>query len=120
MTTTGRRNDNQLAPQVRLGKVRLGKDTNTHHVSEEYSKEYLSFWEVFPKKVGKGDAWKAWKKAKLPNTEVILASVKEHASSDQWQREGGRFIPNPATWLNQRRWEDEVPKNKSSQIKSYG
>jgi hypothetical protein len=25
----------------------------------------------------------------------------------QWLREGGRFIPNPATWLNQERWGDE-------------
>ncbi len=27
--------------------------------------------------------------------------------TEQWQREGGRYIPNPATWLNRGRWDDE-------------
>jgi hypothetical protein len=31
-----------------------------------------------------------------------------HVASEQWRRDDGRFIPHPATWLNQRRWEDEA------------
>ena len=34
-----------------------------------------------------------------------LAKQKE---SDQWKSDSGKFIPNPATWINQRRWEDET------------
>ena len=30
--------------------------------------------------------------------------------SRQWRENNGQFIPNPATWLNQGRWEDELVK----------
>ena len=38
----------------------------------------------------------------------ILAAVAAQKRTEQWQREGGRFVPMAATWINQRRWEDEV------------
>lgn len=68
------------------------------------------FWEVYPKKVGKGAARKSWDKRK-PSEELtaqMIAAVRRQAQSDQWRRDGGQYIPNPATWLNQERWEDEV------------
>jgi hypothetical protein len=36
--------------------------------------------------------------------------VKVWKNSQQWTKDGGQFIPMPATWLNGRRWEDETPK----------
>ena len=33
--------------------------------------------------------------------------MRKRAASFDWQKEGGRFVPQPATYLNQRRWEDE-------------
>jgi len=60
--------------------------------------------------VGKGEAEKVWKRLK-PGGELLtqmLAAISAARRSVQWQRENGRYIPNPATWLNQRRWEDEL------------
>lgn len=37
----------------------------------------------------------------------MIAAIEKSKQSDQWQKEGGKYIPMPATWLNQRRWEDE-------------
>jgi hypothetical protein len=34
--------------------------------------------------------------------------IETHKKSSQWQKENGQYIPNPATWLNQRRWDDEL------------
>lgn len=68
------------------------------------------FWSAYPKKVGKQAALKSWKKIK-PTAELferILSSLEMAKQSDQWQREHGRFIPNPTTWLNQGRWDDEL------------
>ena len=75
------------------------------------TERFAAFWKLYPKKQGKGAAEKAWKKIK-PTAElfdVIMTAVGAAISSEQWQRENGRYIPNPATWLNQRRWEDELP-----------
>lgn len=71
---------------------------------------FAEFWSAYPKKVGKGEAEKAWKKAKVNGHKAeVLAALDAQKSSQQWQRDGGQYIPNPATWLNQRRWEDELP-----------
>jgi hypothetical protein len=39
----------------------------------------------------------------------MLEAIKEQKASDQWKRDNGQYIPNPATWLNQGRWDDETP-----------
>lgn len=65
------------------------------------------FWEVYPKKVGKSAAQKAFSKIEEP-LDVLLPALEQQKFSDQWTRDGGRYIPNPATWLNQGRWQDEV------------
>ena len=69
--------------------------------------DFDAFWAVYPRKVGKGAARKAWAKAALPALDVVLNAVRAQADSEQWRREGGQFVPLPATWLNQTRWEDE-------------
>jgi hypothetical protein len=78
------------------------------------------FWKVYPKKVGKEAARKAFAKIR-PTAELfgeMLSAVERAKKSAQWQEEHGRFIPNPATWLNQGRWDDELteaqqPKSKT-------
>jgi hypothetical protein len=68
------------------------------------------FWSTFPRKIGKGAAELAWKKIKPDATlqARIIQAVKAQCKSEQWRRDGGQFIPHPATWLNGKRWEDEV------------
>ena len=68
-----------------------------------------TFWREYPRKTGKGAARKSFEKAmKKTDLKTILNAVKAQRESPQWTRDGGQFIPHPATWLNQERWEDEV------------
>ena len=69
-----------------------------------------AFWVAYPKKVGKGAAEKAFSKLSPSLLPQMLSAIDAQKQSDQWKKDGGQFIPNPATWLNQRRWEDELPK----------
>lgn len=68
------------------------------------------FWSCYPKKVGKAAAQKAWGRlnGKRPDIEVVITKLEELKASDQWTEQNGRFIPNPATWLNRGGWDDEV------------
>lgn len=68
--------------------------------------DFDEFWAVYPKKVGKGEARKAFQKVKVP-VAALIAAVEQQKKSAQWQRDNGQYIPYPATWLNQGRWEDE-------------
>lgn len=72
---------------------------------------FLTFWAAYPKKVKKQKAWESWRKLR-PDTalvSVILNALERQKRSDRWTRDGGRYIPDPTTWLNGRRWEDELP-----------
>lgn len=73
--------------------------------------DFELFWKSYPKKIGKKDALKAFQKARksgLPEIEVVVASIEKQRKSDQWRRDNGQYIPNPSTWLNQGRWDDEL------------
>lgn len=71
------------------------------------SADFLSFWEAYPRKVGKGAARRAWKNATLPEVGVLVAAIELQQNSLQWRRDNGQYIPHPSTWLNQERWLDE-------------
>ena len=78
------------------------------------------FWNEYPRKVGKKDARRAYEKAlKSTDSETMIRAVTAQRSSGQWTRDGGKYIPNPATWLNQGRWDDEIqPKEKPPKQKT--
>lgn len=92
------------AGNARIGKVRLGKDNNNTHRFDE-------FWALYPKKVEKKKALAAFLKLDPDDQlfETIIKAVKEQSKSDQWER---GFIPNPTTWINGERWNDNLPKAK--------
>jgi len=71
-----------------------------------YNDQFEMFWKSYPKKTAKESAKKAWIKIK-PNDELIAKitkAVKDQKLSDREQQ----FIPHAATWLNAKRWEDEI------------
>ena len=80
-----------------------------------YSPEFESFWTAYPKKIGKGAAYKAWVKIDTSNGMVtkILNAISLQKKSEGWIADNGQFIPHPTTWLNQDRWLDEVEEVKS-------
>lgn len=65
------------------------------------------FWDAYPKKKAKQDAEKAFAKIAVP-VQVLLNAIEAQKKSEDWQKENGQFIPYPATWLNGKRWEDQV------------
>lgn len=67
-----------------------------------------SFWQAYPNKKAKADALKAWGKVPPELHSSILAAVTVQKQSADWLKDGGKFIPHAATWLNGKRWEDET------------
>ena len=98
---------NVLADCKRLDIVETETEAETEKPlsdkSNHYADDFLDFWATYPKKTGKGEAYKKWKKEKPKLGDVVHALA--------WQKESKNwvdgYIPNPATYLNQRRWEDE-------------
>ena len=81
-----------------------------HNITEQiYMSDFDVFWSEYPKKVGKEAARKAWLKSN-PNINIVLNTLSWQKESNQWFVNNGKFVPNPATWINQHRWEDEQPR----------
>lgn len=76
---------------------------------KDYSPGFLRWWDIYPRKEGKGAAYKAWQAA----TRTVLVSTIDkkteqyRAAWDNWSQAQRDYTPMPATWLNQRRWEDD-------------
>lgn len=68
------------------------------------------FWAIYPRKVAKSAAERVWLKIApdVQQTLLICSAVVQHAKSEAWTKDGGAFIPHAATWLNGRRWEDDL------------
>ena len=86
-------------------------DTDTVTVRSNNGTGFKSFWEAYPYKVRKAAAQQVWEQLQPDATlcATILAAIEQHKRSSQWQKECGRYIPNPAKWLSERRWEDKLP-----------
>jgi hypothetical protein len=81
---------------------------NKNETPSEREIAFRRFWEAYPRKVGKEAARRAFAKVKV-DVSLLLHAVQEQRQSEQWTKDGGKYIPNPATWLNQGRWEDKLP-----------
>lgn len=81
---------------------------------------FASFWSAYPKKTAKPAAEKAFKAAKVNgHLADILKDIERRKSGDDWQKENGKYVPNPATYLNQRRWEDQTFGNSKAEPKPW-
>lgn len=72
--------------------------------------EFESFWTAYPRKVAKQRALKAW--VKLSPDQEATAKIMADVKARPWPADIA-FAPHPATYLNDRRWEDEKPKQKA-------
>ena len=94
---------------------RKEKKRNVNEKKDITLGEFDLFWSAYPKKVAKQDAIKAWNKLNHDDEldKKIMDGLRRWCFSDEWSRDDGRYIPHPATWLNGRRWEDEVTPRRS-------
>lgn len=88
--------------------VQFNQKNNNKTNIKQYIDHFDTFWSLYPKKVAKSTAEKSFKKLKVNDELIIkiLNSLEIQKQSKQWQDR--QYIPNPSTWLNQKRWEDEV------------
>ena len=65
-----------------------------------------AFWAACPRKIGKGGAQRSYARALTQASAAdLLAAMKRHA--ERVRGKDPKYIPHPATWLNQQRWLDE-------------
>lgn len=67
--------------------------------------DFTRFWAAYPRRIGKGQARRAWTKAvKTTKPEAIIEAAGRFTAARG--NEDPKFTPHPATWLNGERWND--------------
>ena len=92
-------------------KKREQKREKEQKAKERTEESFARFWSAYPRHEAKAEARKAFEKLDPDESllTVLLEAIRRRKDTAQWKEGGGRFVPHPSTWLNQRRWEDEVP-----------
>lgn len=92
--------------------INSNNNSNSNRVSctdTLYDTLFNEFWKHYPKKVDKKKAKEKFIKLK-PNEELlelIIKQLERLKDTNDWKKENGKYIPNPSTWLHNKRWEDE-------------
>ena len=70
---------------------------------------FEEFWREYPRKDGKARAFDLWKRHRLhAECEAVMRHLLQIKQSEQWTKDGGRFVPHAATYISQKRYLDEI------------
>lgn len=112
-----KRNDNEndntkiTLEENRIEENRIDKGDTSPTKKEDF----IKFWEEYPKKVERKKCEEKWLRLSLEVHLAILKDIPLRKEGRQWE-EG--YIPNPLTYLNGERWNDDIEKSKEEPIKN--
>lgn len=117
----GGRGNKANESDLKQNKANESKMPNIRRKTQDKDKDnsaspFESFWAAYPRKVGKQAAKKAFSKVSVP-VKTLIDAVNSQKNSEQWRKDNGQYIPNPATWLNQGRWDDVLTEAGAQQTK---
>jgi DNA-binding transcriptional regulator YhcF (GntR family) len=122
------RHDN-LSPEVvsnitKLDIASSSKANTTSHDKLAHPNDtpvFQVFWQSYPRRIGKGAARTAFKKAlKFSTADEIIQGATAYAAHCEEMGTEKQYIPHPSTWLNGERWEDDLESEKVETKKTAG
>jgi hypothetical protein len=107
ITKTSFQKDVDPIDQKTKGNTKTNTKTN---ITVNNVDDFDSFWKFYPRKASKEAARKAWAKLRPDQhiMQMIADNVRERVEKGEWRKDNQSFILHASTYLNQKRWEDEV------------
>lgn len=99
--------------KISIDKIRLEKNNTIN-----YSDDFLKFYNLYPRKIGKLGAFKKWEvMEKRVGADKIIKGLQDQLDAKMFS-EQEKFIKHPEVWLNKGCWDDEIIKKENTQIKT--
>lgn len=115
-------NFEELSPKMtRRGGEGRGREEKTSSSASRPTGDdpaFARFWEAYPRKVGKGEARKAWVKVVKSGVdlELVIAGAVRYRDDPMRRRKDIEFTKHPGPWLNAERWTDQLNGNDLSPV----
>lgn len=111
---TENHSENEIEIKIINTNIHNSIHNSTDSIGSIYNKCFNEFWEKYPKKVAKKYAFDCYVKIEMTEElhQMMLSAIEKQKKLPEWG--DVRYIPHPSTWLNQRRWEDEVQEPETS------
>lgn len=106
ITITSHHNNNIINKEI--NNISSSARAHAREEDDNINGLFETFWNAYPKQCGYDKALTAFLKLN-PDSELLdtmLKAIAEQKLSRQWQNV--QYIPNPATWINGRRWNDKL------------
>jgi len=102
--------EEQLEEQKKHSRAQSSNSpTNTvARVSVQEPDDFDAWWSQYPRKTAKAGAERAWGKLRPADRTAALNALPEHVRGWRLRGTATEYVPHPATWLNGRRWEDDL------------
>ncbi|MEX0895653.1 MAG: hypothetical protein WDZ94_01795 [Patescibacteria group bacterium] len=99
--------ENLISENLTSGNHTHKNNNINNNINKNTINTFEQFWEIYPRKIGKGAARKAWLKiSKTHQSQTLLDAVSAYAQHPDLPEV--QYIPHPSTWLNQERWMDDL------------
>jgi hypothetical protein len=106
----------QSAAIIQSNPIRIQSESNPNpNARETRGAAFEKFWSAYPRKEGKQKARSAFEKVTV-SLDVLLIALEAQKKSSQWTKDNGQFIPHAATWLNGKRWEDQLAVDRAGYV----
>jgi hypothetical protein len=89
-------------------KTRIDQERDQIEKDAAMDHDFVAFWEAYPIKTKKAEAFLAWSEAKPPPINDVLEAIRSQLWSPKWSKERGQFIPAPARWIKEKGWNDKL------------
>lgn len=113
-------NENATLEENRIEENRYNisskKVTKKEKLNSSYEDKFENWWKIYPRKVGKGNAYETWVLLEENIKDTCLVAIQNQVDNNHFYYDwvnggkGGHNPPHPTTWLNQKRWDDTVVK----------
>ena len=88
-------NDTETDTKTIRRQVQTKKVKKNKNISSSFDDGFDAFWNLYPRKVGKVAASKAWAKHHPP-IEKVVNTLSWQIECNEWLKDSGKFIPHPA------------------------
>ncbi len=106
---------------INIKEIKVNKITNKPPIPPKGGSErFEEFWTMYPVKASKKTCLEKWKKLHLDSiADYILVKLYEQIQKDDGWKNG--YCPNPLTYINQHKWDDEIklPKKSGNALSNF-